>query len=317
MLAEDQALFTSDPDEINEHVASAFCSHGLSLERAEGRVRAQLRLGGTAELPLVDLSYGIGVKVDPVPFDDFYLVTSCTAGRGRISDGRDTAEWQPGTTLVLSAERVNRMRFSRDFSQTSIRVSRKSLSEYASRLTGRALERAPRFALRACESGIGARIAEVGAILKRLPARNTLPPAASAGLRDYLFALLIDGHPNSCAAGADRPAPSRLVRAARDYIVHNAHEAITVAEVAGAVGCSVRSLQQGFRDHLGTTPKALLTETRLELARTELMTAGAEATVTGIAYRAGFGNPGRFSALFAERYGEYPASLLRSRRDRH
>ncbi len=57
------------------------------------------------------------------------------------------------------------------------------------------------------------------------------------------------------------------------------------------------------------TPMGALREIRLEKARGDLQ-AGTD-TVTGIAFKWGFSNPGRFAAQYAEKFGETPSQTHR------
>jgi AraC-like DNA-binding protein len=58
---------------------------------------------------------------------------------------------------------------------------------------------------------------------------------------------------------------------------------------------------------------AWLKARRLEAAQSELTEAvHGEVTVTAVALRYGFENPGRFAAEYRQRFGEYPSQTLRS-----
>lgn len=75
---------------------------------------------------------------------------------------------------------------------------------------------------------------------------------------------------------------------------------------------SVRSLQEGFRRSLDTTPVAYLRRVRLEKARDELTAAEPGTTsVTEVATRWGFVHLGRFSSTYARAFGERPSETLR------
>ena len=76
---------------------------------------------------------------------------------------------------------------------------------------------------------------------------------------------------------------------------------------------SIRAFQYGLRRHTGLTPSAFLRGIRLERAHRDLVEANpADMTVAEIAHRWGFGNLGRFSHYYAERFGTLPSHTLRS-----
>jgi len=75
---------------------------------------------------------------------------------------------------------------------------------------------------------------------------------------------------------------------------------------------SVRSLQLGFRHHLGITPMAYLREVRLRRAHQMLLESDpSRITVASVACRWGFSNLGRFAAAHTARYQESPSETLR------
>jgi AraC-like DNA-binding protein len=104
----------------------------------------------------------------------------------------------------------------------------------------------------------------------------------------------------------------RAVRAAVEIMHEEADLPLTLSSIAARSHASVRSLQQGFRRHLGTSPMAYLREVRLTRAHQELLDSDpSSATVASIAYNWGFTNLGRFAAAHNARYRETPAKTLR------
>jgi AraC-like DNA-binding protein len=105
------------------------------------------------------------------------------------------------------------------------------------------------------------------------------------------------------------PPPPRIIRSAIDIIEAEADQPLTVSALAARSFVSVRSLQQGFRAHVGTTPMAYLREVRLRRAREDLLESDPSIeTVASIAFRWGFTHLGRFAAAYAARYGENPST---------
>lgn len=137
-----------------------------------------------------------------------------------------------------------------------------------------------------------------------------------AGFATAAEALILDAVAEF--GGADAPAlassirdAARRVRDAEAFMRAHADEALTVETIAAAVGLGPRALQMVFRDHLGTSPRALLGEIRLERARARLLAADAATTVSGAALDSGFAHLGRFSVAYRVRFGESPSETLR------
>lgn len=113
-------------------------------------------------------------------------------------------------------------------------------------------------------------------------------------------------------AGGSGVAPY-YVRAAEALMRRRAFDPPAIAEVAAAVGVSVRTLSGGFRRFRGSTPRKFLSEQRLIGIREALRSAGREETVTMIASRWGYANFGVFAKLYRTHFGELPSVTLSNR----
>ncbi|MGN8050918.1 AraC family transcriptional regulator [Curtobacterium sp. 22159] len=108
-----------------------------------------------------------------------------------------------------------------------------------------------------------------------------------------------------------QPRNARL-RAAVEYIHDHASEPVTIADLSEVSGLSVRSVQESFRRVFDVSPLTYLRQVRLDRVRAELLDADPQAGAVGdVARRWGFAHLGRFSAAYAERFGEYPKQTLR------
>ncbi len=106
----------------------------------------------------------------------------------------------------------------------------------------------------------------------------------------------------------------RHLDALRQWLCVNHHAGVTVTDMAGGIGLSVRQLQAVVREGLGVTPLELLREVRLDRAREILRTAeGDSMTIARAAHACGFAHLGRFSAHYRMRFGEAPSVTLRPR----
>lgn len=114
-------------------------------------------------------------------------------------------------------------------------------------------------------------------------------------------------------ATAHRMAP-RHVMLAEKYIEDHARLSPTLSELAMAVGVSVRTLGQAFREYRGVTPMEALREKRLQGVRTELLLAHPGVTVQSVAEAWGFVNMGMFAGLYRRRFNEMPSETLKKRR---
>ena len=135
-------------------------------------------------------------------------------------------------------------------------------------------------------------------------------PFVDSLVRGFLLATE-HSHRDALTADGQLVAPA-AIRTAAETIEAEAHLPMTLSSIARRSHISVRSLQQGFQRHLGTTPMAYLREVRLRRAHQTLLASDPyTVTVASVAYNWGFTNLGRFAAAHADRYRESPAKTLR------
>jgi AraC-like DNA-binding protein len=110
---------------------------------------------------------------------------------------------------------------------------------------------------------------------------------------------------------APRIVPRPILRA-DTFMRENIRASITLVQIARAAGCSPRALQRVFKEHLGKSPMQILSDYRLSGAHEAIMSGNAR-NVIDLAIAFQFSNPGRFSALYRNAYGESPAAMMRFR----
>ena len=123
----------------------------------------------------------------------------------------------------------------------------------------------------------------------------------------YLVALL-NAQPHNYSEELrepDGPPRPRILRLAEESIELRFAEPLTVTDLARDAGVSVRRLQETFAQFHGTSPKAFLTDFRLDQARRALL--AGQGTVTEVAQDCGFTHLSRFAASYRDRFGELPS----------
>jgi AraC-like DNA-binding protein len=167
------------------------------------------------------------------------------------------------------------------------------------------------------ESGPGQGIRRlIWLLTEELASPHSFVPSdiACRSFTDLLLYTLLRCQPNNYSVRLARPAGApvpRIIHRAEEFMRSRVAEPIALHDVADAAGCSVRSLQLGFRRFRDTTPAAAIRRARLEAARQILAFGEGAGTVTEIAYHYGFTNPGRFAGLYKETFGVSPADDLR------
>ena len=142
-------------------------------------------------------------------------------------------------------------------------------------------------------------------------------PAALASLRELVLNLILEGMPHSYSdllGGHAHSIGSKAVRRASDHMRHHASQPLTIADIAQAANCSVRSLQAGFLKFKGMSPMAYLKLVRLEGVRAELSGHGGDKRISDIAHAWGFSHLSAFSAMYRNAFGETPSETQKRAR---
>jgi AraC-like DNA-binding protein len=248
-----------------------------------------------------------------MPAGDDFVMQWITKGTGVLDLGRDAIRLQVGQPRLWPSSSFE-FTFE-DYEQQLVQLNRASVAKVAA------------------ERGIAAH-------QLRLDHRSVPTPAALRLWRDSLQLIsrtVLDAHASPLMqaemgrlgslallelypqTAVPLPAPLLLpgnaaLRTAVEHAHEHAHLPLTSADLAAAARVPVRTLQAAFQKHLGVTPNAYLRSVRLERVREELLAGHPETTTVGdVAQHWGFAHAGRFSAAYAEHFGEYPRDTLQRR----
>ncbi|HXY58073.1 MAG TPA: AraC family transcriptional regulator [Methylocystis sp.] len=147
--------------------------------------------------------------------------------------------------------------------------------------------------------------------------RIGLSSLATAALEETLLNLSVACLFPEVESSLSRPQPDCgpvALREARDYIREHALEPIGLAALARRLNISLRTLQHNFSRYYGLSPRAYLTQRRLETARDLLADENCERTITEIAADCGFSSSSYFALQYRACFGEAPSETLRRRR---
>ena len=130
-------------------------------------------------------------------------------------------------------------------------------------------------------------------------------------MRDWLF---IDAAKSERRTGRPPTVDGKLIATAVELIEDSPEPILALEELVAALGVSKRSVQTGFRDYLGVSPRRYMDLCRLHRARRQLVAGSLpEATVTKVATELGMWDFGRFAARYRALFGERPSETLRCR----
>jgi AraC-like DNA-binding protein len=274
------------------------------------------RLGSVA---LSDMIIGADMLLQCGEHCDAYRVFLVRAGRGEWVHRGTSIGGEAGTAVVYAPNGLARLHWAANAEVLLFKIDRSALEDALSDALGRQLTTQPDFApLMPVDTAPGRNwLNMLGLFAEQFFHPDGLlsqpmvgKPFAESLMRGFLFAA--DHSYRSALMGDLKPLGPRAIRVAVDFIEAEAHLPLTLSSIAARSQVSVRSLQQGFKRHLGMSPMSYLREVRLRRAHHTLLKADPSVvSVASIANDWGFTNLGRFAAAHAARYREPPAKTLR------
>jgi AraC-like DNA-binding protein len=129
-----------------------------------------------------------------------------------------------------------------------------------------------------------------------------------------IIELLLQSAPHNYSEAmhlADSHISPRHVRRAQEYIEAHLAEIRSVADIAGAIGVSPRTLQNGFRQTLNVSPVEYLRHARVQALHRALLAADGSQSVTSLMTSVGIMSFGRYAEYYRKQIGVAPSLTLR------
>lgn len=317
VLASHVQLETEDLDEARERLGQAVNPHRLQLMRGARSVHVRHHMAelGGASFHYVD--YGADVLVSAEQLG-FLLVEVPLAGHSVITTRKGDVVATPEVAAVNAATEAPANRYFAPNPRLMVQIDEKLLESRLALSLGDRPRRPVEFdpALDLTSPGGRSWRRLIDTIVSDLDDAALLSRSALAA--ESLERALVDGllsvHASPFSERIHDPgAPThpRSLKKALSLLEDHCAEPLTTADVAEAVGVSVRSLQEAFRSHLDTTPMAYLRAVRMSRIHAELRAAGDGTTVTDVALRWGVTHAGRFAQEYRRMYGQPPSQTLR------
>ena len=309
---------TRDLDEARGHLCGVFAEHGVNYLPRERHLEFRHRQAKLGSIALNSLEWGAGVMVSAPLLPDFYLLQFTLTGECEL--------WQQAHHSVLPARSVAIVNPGRAFRkawmpgtrQLLLRIDRCLVERELRAWTGGNEGGRVEFDVPPVEdwATIGTLALFVRMVCEDLKneASDLSHPLVADRVASGLVALLLTSMPHNkqrAIEAVNQPTAPFFVRRVEEFIQEHARDPITLADLTGIAGVSTRALQTSFRRFRNTTPMAHLRAIRLELARTELMSARRQRlSVAAVASAHGFGHLGRFARDYQLRFGELPSQTI-------
>ena len=251
---------------------------------------------------------------------DAYHVSMPTAGRMRARHAGHEVVAGPSTGVVFGPGKPVYAHHEANSAELAVKIERDALEQELSGLLGRPIE-GPIDLPPAIDLSVGpghswSRLVRLLREELEYDASLIYQPMIAEHLRSTVLSGLLLSAPHRYydeLTGPAAAAPPRAIRRVVDAIQAEPERAFSVGDLAHIAGMSVRSLQDGFRRHVGCAPMAYLQQVRLTRARDDLRRANPlQITVASVAHRCGFAHLGRFASAYRAHFGESPSATLRA-----
>jgi AraC-like DNA-binding protein len=314
LLQSYNVLHTTALDEARAAVASRYCDHRLNMIRGRMAHVVHNHVRGS-RMSLNVLGYGADVAINPGELQHFYLLQLPLEGHARITHRGEEVQANVACGTLLNPDRPSEMIWQRDCRKLMIQIDAEFLNHVAETEVGAPLPGPVRFDPKVVLTHDGGqRLLSLSLAAARAIDTGCIQPAhhdlTLLALERQLAVTVLDTQPSNVShllRSALPAATAPHLRRAVAYIHEQAHENITLHDIAFAAGIHHRTLQAAFRDTVGVTPIAYLRDVRLDKARFHLMRRQNRARVCEVAYDCGYSHLGRFSKDYRARFGHAPS----------
>jgi AraC-like DNA-binding protein len=311
-------LSSGNVDEVRDLLNRFYYPIAVGVPDGAEGFRLELNVIQLGPLTVGQLSFGSPVTLDAACLDGYHVTMPMT-GRVRTRQDRHEVTAGPERAAVFRPGRPVYTLHEAHCTELDVKVEQAALEAELSALLGRPvrgpIDLSP--VLSPCHGPGRSWSRLVGLLRAELDQSASLihHPLIADQLRHSVISGLLLSVPHRYLEELTAPAPAgppRAVRRALDAIQDEPERPFTVADLAQIAGMSVRSLQEGFRRHVGCAPMTYLQQVRLGRAHDALRHGDpTRVTVAAVAHRWGFAHLGRFASAYRSRFGQSPSETLR------
>ncbi|MBC7631848.1 helix-turn-helix domain-containing protein [Aeromicrobium sp.] len=315
-----EVLSGDDPAKVSALLARLLGANHLVIHPPTEGFHATVNAIRLRDVTMAYLDVQAAVTFDIPVTHDLYSVHMPLNGSAECSYNGVRVEASPFEALVVNPGTDLQMTMQPQSPQLIIRIETRALQSQFARMLGHGIDTAVDFApIMPLTSGAANRWQGAVQLLSSevMTPDSLIQQGVGAGpLEELIISSLLWVHESTHhhdLLEASHAGGRRAVRQSVTFIEENLASPLTLEDLASHAHVSVRSIQQGFHDDLGTTPMTYLRDRRLDRARGELsdaiLTDGI--SVTQVAEHWGFGHLGNFSSMYRKRFGETPSQTLR------
>ena len=309
-------LHSRDPELARDRLSVVYGANSFDTSKGEDKFAVRANHLQIGDLGLSYCDYASDVSLG---FGEGSFVRQIfnIQGQGQYTVGKRSGEITPGSwSPLLLARTPLKLGFKSRYRQLVLRIEFDALQRNLSALLGQDLgaklefDETPAYgpamsSLRRRVFLFAADFNERGAFVSDLAAaeveRMMIMNFLMCHRHNYTHLLLRQPLPSSTSA----------VKAVEEFIEANWDKPIDIHAMSMVAKISTRSLFRQFKRDRGYSPADFAKRIRLHRAREMLEQSGGDASVTQIALKCGFRNPGHFARDFRLAFGELPSETLR------
>ncbi|HEY0315491.1 MAG TPA: AraC family transcriptional regulator [Sphingomonas sp.] len=310
------AFRCDDLEQITELVGQDLIPHRMTV-RSSGRVEMALRRFDLGRAHLVDIAYGTSVEIEPDQDRDHYMVHASLAGESLFETATGTYTLAPDRLLVTSPGQARRITLSPRCRHITLRFSWAELRRRLVML-GMPVPDAPLLFHPEIGAESGFPLMWRQLLDCAVPRTDDLGPlGGQVRIQEQYVAFLLDilvsqAHGSGLVRPGEAPAPlPRHVRRACRIMEEHFADDISVDRLADEVGVSTRSLQNGFRTFVRSSPAEYLRNVRMQRLHVALRRAAPHAKITSLMLDCGISNFGRYAQYYRDTFGYLPSETPR------
>ena len=312
-------LRTRDPEQLRERLADLYAVSRLELPRGKSRFNAVLNHYKLKSVALSYARYGAPVRIT-MSNTDFYTQGFGVRGYGEaITDGRFfvVAKGKGGAAGPNASALLN---YQAGFEHVFLKISPEAVDRKLAALLGNPPGLPLTLRGKYDQAALGTQYRLLRFVISELDrSKDTVPSLLLAELEQALIVAYLCANLSNYSDQLSRrtpPVASWQVQRATDYIEMNWDQPITIESLASATETSARSLFASFKKDRGCSPMTFVKNIRLLRAQQIFLERAPGTSVSSVAQKCGFRNPGHFAKSYFVRFGELPSETLKRAKQR-
>ncbi|PHR61896.1 MAG: hypothetical protein COA43_01620 [Robiginitomaculum sp.] len=307
-------------DEAHDLIAANVCPHKISILDNLDQLDVDFRGMRHRDLSILNINYGAHVHVAPTENNEFYFAQTILSGSSCLYHNDEMVPSQAGQTIVVSPQNCYKMDIPAGSKRLVIGIQHEVMKQYLESIIQENISDKLVFDMKISEQknqqiwvNHVLNLSRMLASQESIFVNSRMFESQFEATMCLMLSLFHHNYSDILRSSKDTATPRRIARA-KDYIIENIKQAITVNDVANAACISPRALQYSFREHVGMSPSKYMRKIKLEAVRQALQKADSRSNVTNILSDFGITSYGHFSKFYRETFGCTPKVTLQRHR---